>query len=109
MDEKRLRSFAITHFAANIILTAICISLMLQRKFKMDEFMYWLTFLGAYGLIASFVTKRKLWEYLVIFIVLIPIVVPIMYTSAKGMLPGELVLFDALGVLYIYVQYSKLD
>jgi len=109
MDAKRLKTFAITHITANIFLSAMCIYLIVQSKFKIEEMLHWFTFIFMFGLCATVITKRKLIDYFVVSLITLPIVLPIIYTTMNGMFSGKIILFDALGFWFIHNQYQQLE
>lgn len=109
MNVKHLRNFALTHFLANVILAIMSYILMFRSGFEIKELLSWVYILGIYGLLATFLSKKKIQEFLISFILLIPIVIPIMFAGMNGMLPGELILFDAFGVGYINFKINEYE
>ncbi|MEM4992041.1 hypothetical protein WKH56_05835 [Priestia sp. SB1] len=109
MDAKRLKTFAITHMTANIFLSVMCIYLIIQSKFKIEEMLHWFTFIFIFGLCATVITKRKIIDYFVVSLITLPIVLPIIYTTMNGMFSRKIILFDALGFWFIHNQYQQLE
>lgn len=109
MEIKHLRNFAVAHFFANVILAILCYTVMFRSGFEIKEVLSWVYLLGIYGLFATFFSKRKLWEFFICFVLLVPVVIPIMYVAMNGMLPAELILFDAFGVWYIQFKIKEYE
>ncbi|MDU9693498.1 hypothetical protein O0Q50_20185 [Priestia aryabhattai] len=109
MDPKRLKTFAITHITSNVFLSAVCIYLIVQSKFKVDGMLHWFAFIFIFGLCATVITKRKLIDYFMALLITLPIVLPIIYTTMNGMFSGKIILFDALGFWFIHNQYQQLE
>lgn len=109
VDVKQLKTFAITHVLANIFLAIMCVSLILKTNFEVEEMLHWFCFLFVFGLCATFITKRRISEYLLASLIALPIALPIIYSTMNGLFSGKIILFDALGFLFIHYRFKQLD
>lgn len=110
MNIKRLYIFAITHILSNILLASLCIFVMARSgEVYLKELVEYFLLLLIFGFIVSVISNRTFKEFILIFVIITPVILPIMYAGIKEILSTWIIFFDALGVWAIYEQLRLLE
>ncbi|MCK2000272.1 hypothetical protein MZM54_02575 [[Brevibacterium] frigoritolerans] len=110
MNIKRLYIFAITHILSNILLASLCIFFMARSgEVYLKELVEYFLLLLIFGFIISVISNRTFKEFILSFVILTPVILPIMYAGIKEILSTWIIIFDAIGVWVIYEQLRLLE
>lgn len=110
MNIKRLYIFAITHILSNILLASLCIFVMARSgEVYLKELVEYFLLLLIFGFIVSVISNRTFKEFILSFVIITPVILPIMYAGIKEILSTWIIFFDALGVWAIYEQLRLLE